>query len=160
MHNPIIRTQVSPGVVCKQGIALVVLFLLTLTLGCGGGSGLKLSGTVSVDGEPVPNASISFTPKRGTSSPTAIASVQGGEFTVESNVGLKTGEFTVTLRLPPGERASEPTTEPVTDPANFDLAKAIEEAKANAPKPGKVYSMDAQIKGSSDDFALDFDSNG
>lgn len=159
MHNSFCQKQRSPeGSKVTRGFAMIALFLLTLTLGCGGGSGISLNGVATVDGEPVPKGSISFSPVRGTSSPTAVAPVAGGEFSVARSVGMKPGTFNVTLRLPPGERAAQPNSEPVTDPANFDLGAAIEQAKANAPKPGKVYEMEVDIKGAADDFELEFTS--
>lgn len=159
MHNQYFRRPMaSTGLNFMRTFSIVTLFLLPFAVGCDGGSGISLKGTVTVDGVSVPKASMSFEPIGGTSSPSMSSSVKDGEFSIAARDGMKAGTFKVTLRLPPGERPNPLSSEPVADPANLDLGAAIEAAKANAPKSGKVYRMEVQIQGASDDVQLEFTS--
>ena len=56
-----------------------------------------MQGTVTLDGEPLAEGSISFRPLRGTQSPTAGASIKNGSFNIDSKVGLIAGIFRVEI---------------------------------------------------------------
>lgn len=158
MRNPSSPTRTitcMPSV--KMMFSFTALLSISLMLGCGSSGRLSISGDVTLDGQPVPKATLSFVAQSGTDSPTGMGSVEDGTFNIDSTMGVKPGNFRVTLRMPPGERSGpmEPLT-PVKDPANFDLGAAMEKAKANAPKPGKTYLLDVNIKGSANNLKLDF----
>jgi hypothetical protein len=53
---------------------------------------------VAVDGAPLPEGTISFTPLPGTASPTAGAPIKDGEFSVPQDKGLRAGSFRVEIR--------------------------------------------------------------
>ncbi len=126
---------------------------MILLSGCGDGW-IPVRGTVTLDGKPVDDGSVSFQPPDG-NGPTAGASVKAGQFEVLT--GLKPGTYKVTVRgvvktgrqqpagppLPPGTMIDEmvmyPPTgqnpEPVTvevkvgePPLTFDL-KSLPPAK-------------------------------
>ena len=67
--------------------------LIVLLSGCGGGSSTQaLSGTVTVDGQPLKMGEIKFTPFQGTTGPIAGAAIENGLFEVPAVAqGLKTG---------------------------------------------------------------------
>lgn len=70
-------------------LALLAL-LLPLEVGCGGGKG-NLSGTVTLDGKPLPAGNISFIPSKG---PGVSGAIQDGNYSVH---GVPTGEVKVTV---------------------------------------------------------------
>ncbi|WP_425395158.1 hypothetical protein [Aeoliella sp.] len=75
-----------------------VLLAAFVASGCGESDGrLAVEGTVTFDGQPLPEGKISFMPLPGTSSPTAGATISQGKFQVPPEKGLKPGEFEVSI---------------------------------------------------------------
>jgi len=62
--------------------------MLLLAVGCGGDGRVEIGGTVTLDGVPIENGTISFQPADG-DGPTAEALITGGRYTVEVAVGQK-----------------------------------------------------------------------
>lgn len=78
------------------------LLLLILALGCGGDSSGRyaLSGTVTLDGEPVPTGAIAIVPAPGTDAPTSGGSIQAGEYFIPASEGPTAGRYRVEIRWP------------------------------------------------------------
>ena len=71
----------SPAIWLLVGLAL----LASTAAGCGSSSSrLGLYGTVQLDGGPLANGSISFTPQPGTAGPTAGSVIAQGTYSVKS----------------------------------------------------------------------------
>ena len=68
--------------------------------GCAG-DGLErvvVSGTVTFQGEPIPNGDILFYPQSGTAGPVSGASIKDGHYTIDGNGGVPAGEHSVEIR--------------------------------------------------------------
>ena len=66
--------------------------------GCGSGDGrLAVSGTVTIDGEPLEGAAINFQPAAGTNGRSTGGPVQAGSFRVSTDQGLLPGTYLVTI---------------------------------------------------------------
>lgn len=70
------------------GMAAAVA-LVTAFTGCGGPPKAKVSGTVTLDGEPIENGTISFYPT-GKDGQTAGGGIENGKYTVEASPGEMT----------------------------------------------------------------------
>lgn len=71
------------------------LSLILTVAGCGGSDRSPISGTVTLDGQPVAVGSISFRPTKGTKGNTAGAAIVDGKYTVAAERGLAPGEYAV-----------------------------------------------------------------
>lgn len=86
-------------------IKLVSRFALTVAivafLGCGGGDGLPrqaVSGKVTLDGQPLDSATVSFQPTAGSGEVTsAAATVSAGAFSISAADGLVPGKYRVSV---------------------------------------------------------------
>jgi hypothetical protein len=79
----------------RLALRLLIVFgllalLLPLEVGCGGGKG-AVSGSVTLDGQPLPIGNISFLPSKG---PGATARIEDGKYSVK---GVPSGEMKVTV---------------------------------------------------------------
>jgi hypothetical protein len=70
-------------------IATAGVALLGLTTGCGGPPRSKVSGTVTLDGKPVENGTISFYPTNNDGQ-TAGGGIENGQFTLDASPGEMT----------------------------------------------------------------------
>jgi hypothetical protein len=93
----------------RPWLLVLVLGLLTL-FGCSNSGRHGVEGTVTLDGQPLPKALITFRPKPGTASPSAGANVVDGKFSIASKGGLLPGKFRVEIT------AMRPTNKQRTDP--------------------------------------------
>lgn len=87
------RVFVCPGV--------VLFFCMATMVGCGGGGGIEkvvVSGTVTWQGEPVPNGEIRFQPVGDTEGPVAGAPIKDGKYTVEGRGGVPVGKHLVKIQ--------------------------------------------------------------
>jgi hypothetical protein len=73
----------------------IVAALLGLAGGCGGSPTAHVSGTVTLDGKPLENGAIMFSPTNGQGQ-TAGGGIQDGKYTVDASVG----EMTVAVNAP------------------------------------------------------------
>jgi hypothetical protein len=79
-------------------LAIPALALLVAP-GCSSDGGrVGLSGTITLDGEPLPSGSILFVPIEGTMSPSAGSDIVDGDYEVARARGPKTGVFRVEIR--------------------------------------------------------------
>ena len=124
------------------GFLLVFVFLLT---GCGGGiPRCEVEGTITVDGQPVKEGSITFQPLEGTSGPVAGASIIDGHYNIEKAKGPVVGEYQIVLtgRAPTGKKV---VTEAAGDKIETEVMKNIiplkhqyqDETISKNPKIGK-----------------------
>ena len=111
---------------------LACILSLTLLLGCGSQDPRRgLSGTVTLDGEPLALGSISFRGLRGTSGPTAGGEIKEGQFIVPRDGGTFTGTFRVEIS------ATRKTGKQVQDPL---LGMMVDEFEQIIPKQYNLQS--------------------
>lgn len=81
--------------------SFLLLAGVVLVMGCGGDSNVgSVSGTVTLDGSPVSDALVSFSPKRNGGSPSAGKTDSGGQYTLQytrSAAGAEIGEHDVKI---------------------------------------------------------------
>ncbi|MEA1951467.1 MAG: hypothetical protein U9N87_08785 [Planctomycetota bacterium] len=83
----------------KLKICVLLLFAAVPMTGCSGGDGRKgLSGTVSVDGQPLESGLINFRPAAGTKSNSSGCAIKDGEFQIAADKGLPVGKYMVTVQ--------------------------------------------------------------
>ena len=71
--------------------------LLVLLAACGRADRLGLQGSVTLDGEPLPQGVIQFVPLPGTKGPSAGSTIRDGQFSVEPDKGVFPGTFRVEI---------------------------------------------------------------
>jgi hypothetical protein len=91
-HKPERREMMAK----RYHVALLTTCLLLLA-GCSGGRQQPLEGTVTLDGKPLGEGSISFVPLPGTGGPTTGASIAAGRFYVPAEKGTFAGNFRVEI---------------------------------------------------------------
>jgi hypothetical protein len=84
-------------------IFVSVFFVLVAVsaTGCGGGDGLArvaVSGSVTIDGEPVPNGVVRFKPAAGTEGPMANTMITDGQYDIPADQGPVAGNYTVEVQ--------------------------------------------------------------
>ncbi|MBN2295535.1 MAG: carboxypeptidase regulatory-like domain-containing protein [Pirellulales bacterium] len=84
----------------KRFSICILLILAAVPLaGCSGGDGRKeLSGTVTVDGQPLESGSINFRPTAGTKANSSGSTIVNGEFEIGADKGLPVGKYKVTVQ--------------------------------------------------------------
>ena len=89
---------------------LACTFALAILTGCDSG-GVAVLGTVTLDGNPLEEGQVTFTPQPGTSGPTGGGKVQNGQFTIESDAGIVAGSYRVeiTASRKSGQQIPDPT---------------------------------------------------
>jgi hypothetical protein len=117
----------------RRRLALVVLGLVALLWGCGkpvDPSLVPVSGTVTVDGQPLANATVTFIPKDGTPGFGGTGKTDGsGQYTLtgsrDNAAGIPPGEYRVAVskRLMPAgsEVPADDNTPPMMSPARESL---------------------------------------
>ncbi|HEY2413132.1 MAG TPA: hypothetical protein VGI40_12860 [Pirellulaceae bacterium] len=78
--------------------AYLALFFLIALAGCDRGSGAAVNGTVTLDGVPLDEATITFVPETGGQRQAAWAPIAGGKYAIDSSSGLGSGQFRVEIR--------------------------------------------------------------
>ena len=93
------RIPAKPRVRSSCQIAIAVSSLIAIsTIGCGG-SGANVSGTVTFDGRPIANGTITFQPTEDSSLQNPIqARINDGSFSIESHQMLLPGKYEVAIR--------------------------------------------------------------
>ena len=95
-------------------IGAFFLLLAATVAGCGGGDGLErvaVSGSVTINGEPVPNGVVRFKPAAGTEGPMANTMITDGQYDISSDQGPVPGNYDVqVLAYEDPNAAAEPTT--------------------------------------------------
>lgn len=104
-----------PNLVSTLIVAGFVLLAASAT-GCGGGDGLErvaVSGSVTINGEPVPNGVVRFKPAQGTEGPMASTMITDGQYEIPSDQGPVPGNYEVQVHAYEDPSATTPTAEPV-----------------------------------------------
>jgi hypothetical protein len=126
-----------------------VLLLVFGLAGCGEGKVVKVSGTLTYKGQPVPNAYIGFSPDNGR--PSWGVTDEQGRFTLHydrSQDGATVGKHKVSAKLnPTAANATEPGMPP----------KVPKEWAAFFDKYGEKSKVEVVIDRSTNDLRLDWD---
>jgi hypothetical protein len=130
---------------------LVLPLALLLTAGCDDKTTpvdtlprQPVSGTVSLDGKPLPDGKIQFDPADGSKGPTAVAvaDIKDGKFSIEKAQGPVPGQYKVSITSRPSAHidagdmpGTAPKREPEKIPAKYNtsttLAKDVAAGSAN-----------------------------
>jgi hypothetical protein len=77
-----------------------LLFLLAMATGCGGDNlgRVSVEGSVSVDGAPLADGSLSLIPAAGTTGPSAGATIENGAYFIDADKGPVPGTYRVEIK--------------------------------------------------------------
>jgi hypothetical protein len=130
-----------------------VLALMLVGIGGCGENGIRITGNVTLDGEPLDKGSLSFYPDDGKGS-TVGGSVVSGKFEV---TGLTPGKKRVTVTMAAAGEAKEGNQRQRMEERKEErrAAKSHTQAKP-APKPSKVPDLFVEISGNAAPLTLDF----
>ena len=110
------------------GLCIFVAFL-PFVAGCGDGR-LGVSGSVTVNGQPMESGTINFRPTGDTKGNSAGAGIVDGKYEVRSEKGLKPGKYKVTIQgyRKTGRKIRDPQIGMVDEtlPVNFKEAGKLE----------------------------------
>jgi hypothetical protein len=146
-------------VVCFWRFSLALLLAAVLAApGCAGSEDdlprEAVSGTVTLDGKPLADGSIQFTPATNAGG-TAVgggSTIENGRFSIAREKGLVPGSYKVAISAADQKKRDEPTKGPVNKRSG--LAKELIPAKYNSQT-----TLTAEIKkGGSDDLKFDLQS--
>jgi hypothetical protein len=123
---------------------LVVFAALGLAVGCSGPSDdlprEAVSGTVTLDGQPLANGSISFSPAGGSGATGGGDAIKGGKFSIARDSGLVPGNYNFSIYA--GANSAERT-----KPAQAGSLKKSEMAKELIPaKYNSNTELRAEVK--------------
>jgi hypothetical protein len=97
-------------------IGTFFVLLAVSAAGCGGGDGLgrvAVSGSVTLNGEPVPNGVVRFKPAAGTEGPMANTMITDGQYEIPQDQGPVAGQYEVRVQAYEDPNATTTTSEPV-----------------------------------------------
>jgi hypothetical protein len=77
---------------------LLCMAVLTALPGCGGNGRIPVEGNVTLDGQPLEQGSIEFSPLPDTLGPAAGGEIADGKFAIPSSGGPLAGKFTVRIK--------------------------------------------------------------
>jgi hypothetical protein len=83
-------------------------------LGCSGDGLSEVTGTVRLNGEPVPEGAITFIPVEGNTGPGAGAVIENGKYQIRRDKGVSPGKNRVEIRAfrGSGRKVQDPTAKP------------------------------------------------
>jgi hypothetical protein len=124
--------------------------MFLLLAGCGGGGGKRgaIHGKVTLDGKPLTNGSILFTPIKGSRGTTAGGPIENGQYELPASVGPAIGWNRIEIR------ASRKTGNRVPKPFSPPGQMVEEVAEAVSPKFNSESTLEVEIK--SGDNTADF----
>ena len=127
-------------------MGLVPLILALIAVGCGGPHAASVSGTITLDGQVLPTANVSFHPDGGTGAPAYGQSDASGRYSLSTgtDAGLEPGKYVavvVATKDPPqayDAKGSEIPPIPITpakyaDTATSDLKIEVKAGKNDIP---------------------------
>jgi hypothetical protein len=147
----------------RFGQCSLPLFFVAMGLVAPGCSGLgddlpreAISGTVTLDGQPLPAGAIQFTPSGGATTSGNLVSggspVNAGRFSIDREVGLLPGKYRVAVNAA-GAKGTDPSGKPPEPgrPNRLERPKELIPAKYNAES-----TLTAEVKkGGPNDFKFD-----
>lgn len=150
--------DVARGFPSSRALKAVSVLAIALIAGCGKSTDrLPLEGTVTLHGQPVEQAGITFAPKPGTLSPVGIGSVKNGKFYIPPKQGVKAGDFSVRLTMPlPPQNEPEGEFKILEDPSGVDWGAEAARAMANSGPAAKSYTLDVKVGGEAPSLQLQF----
>src|SRR5262245_27878190 len=90
---------------CRSWFAPLAAALVLGGAGCGGGGLVTVKGTVTLDGQPVPHAAVTFIPKEGKGQQASGVTDASGAFRLETSKpgdGVMPGEYRVIVQYREG----------------------------------------------------------
>lgn len=136
----------------KHGIRLACGIGLLLTAGgCGGSKLPVVSGTVTLGGKPLSDATVIFMPEDQTRSPAQGTTDSSGKFTLEQEAdesGIQPGKYTVRITTyQPGSPDEEPPTPMKKErvPVEYNLETELS-AVIDAEQDSQASSLDFKLK--------------
>ncbi|SMP71274.1 hypothetical protein SAMN06265222_11413 [Neorhodopirellula lusitana] len=118
-------------------------------------SGITLSGTVDVDGQSVQKGKLSLVPKAGVDSPTAMAPIIDGQFTVPPTSLLRAGQFDVRVSIT-ADQGPRPELTFLSPSNRAAMGTALSQALKDAPPPEEIFATDLVVDGSTENVSLKF----
>lgn len=106
-----------------------MLFLFALS-GCGGSSVAHVAGNVTLDGKPLPDATVTFHPASGTGAIAYGLTDADGNYTLSTGTeaGLPPGEYVATVQattaVSPTSSSAEPTFQLITPARYHDISQS------------------------------------
>src|SRR5438309_824557 len=90
--------------------------VLLVLAGCSGGNRAEVSGSVSLNGQPIEEGSINFIPVEGNTGPGAGGVIKDGRYHIPKHLGVKPGKNRVEIRAfkNTGRKVQDPTGLPGT----------------------------------------------
>ncbi|WP_199169928.1 hypothetical protein [Rhodopirellula bahusiensis] len=134
--------------------SLPLLGLLSTFVACGP-SGISLSGTATVDGTPIQKGKISLVPKANVNSPTAMAPIIDGEFTIPAASQLREGSFDLRVSIT-ADRTPKAQLTFLQGGNKAAVGTAISQALKDAPPSEESFTSDLEVTGSEDGIQLEF----
>ncbi len=105
-------TELGTGMIRSHYLATLVLLAMTVSLvGCGGGDGLDrqaVTGTVTLDGQPLATGLITFDPASATAETSTATEIVDGTYTFSSQNGPVPGDYRVVINSSGGESIEPP----------------------------------------------------
>ena len=146
---------VAPGLDVRRSTILFVIaavMAVAPSAGCGGGADgrLPVSGSVTMNGAPLHDATIEFVPQSSGSSSFAGATILDGQYSISANRGLVPGEYKVVISMG-GSTPEPPMDEPPGDPAEFPPAPELIPARYSSES-----TLTAKVEANGDN-TFDFD---
>jgi hypothetical protein len=120
---------------------------LTLTASCEGRSGLRsISGTVTIDQQPIESGTLHFKPVNGESGATGGGLISNGKFILQTREPLAPGAYTVAVQ------AYRTTGRQINDPQRGKIAETASVEVVDSPKTVEVS------RENSEQLSIDFSS--
>ena len=135
-----------------------IFALISLGMGCGSGDGLPrqpISGTVTLDGQPLATGSIAFRPADAAGPGVPVgAQIDGGSFSIARAVGPTPGTYHVAISSPQEGKATAKTTS--AQPGDGDSPPAFD---LIPPQYNAQTTLQAEVgAGKSNDFRFELKS--
>ena len=124
------QEQGVPTLRLGWGAGLLVASLLVASLGCGGKLPV-IQGTITLDDQPLPQATVIFLPDDANESPAQGITDENGRYTLEQDAetdGVQLGEYSVRITTyQPGSRDVEPPVAPIRErvPRAYNLETSL-----------------------------------
>ncbi|WP_173401834.1 hypothetical protein [Rhodopirellula europaea] len=134
--------------------AVLLLGCLSTFVACGP-SGISLSGTATIDGSPIEKGKISLVPKANVDSPTAMAPIIDGNFTIPPESQLREGEFDLRVSVT-ADRTTKAQLTFLKGGNKAAVGTAINQALKDAPPSEESFTSDFEVTGSNDEIKLQF----